>query len=174
MMPDKLGVPVDMKVDKRYAEFARQFAIGDVYDGLVELITNSDDSYHRLFRDKRRSTDGGDLLIETEERRKGAPSRIIIRDRAAGLDANEMKEKLSSPGRFSSDRGDRGYMGRGAKDCTTLGDLVYESIKDDRYARCRLGRNMTFTPEIKNQRVTKELREALGIQRGNGTTVTLS
>ena len=74
----KLGVPIDVKITIRHFDFSRQFAIRDVYDALVELITNSDDSYHRLYKRQLRSEDGGDILIEICKQRKGEPSLIII------------------------------------------------------------------------------------------------
>ena len=39
----KIGTPIDIKITLRDYDFNRQFAIRDVYDVLVELITNSDD-----------------------------------------------------------------------------------------------------------------------------------
>ena len=48
----KLGVPLDIKLSTRYFQFNREFAIRDVFDALVELITNCDDSYHRLLKRK--------------------------------------------------------------------------------------------------------------------------
>jgi len=46
----KLGEPIDIRILPRYYDFSRQYAIRDIYDALVELITNSDDSYHRLYK----------------------------------------------------------------------------------------------------------------------------
>ncbi|CAN5310330.1 hypothetical protein BH20BAC1_BH20BAC1_13550 [soil metagenome] len=43
-MSFKLGVPEKISISSRYVEFNRSNAIRDVYDALVELITNSDDS----------------------------------------------------------------------------------------------------------------------------------
>ena len=60
----KIGTPIDIKITLRDYDFNRQFAIRDVYDVLVELITNSDDSYHRLYKKQLRSEDGGHILIE--------------------------------------------------------------------------------------------------------------
>ena len=90
----KVGEEYPLKATDRYIDHNRSYAIGDVYDALVELITNADDSYHDLFRDQKRSRDGGDILIEHLEQRKGQPSYIIVRDKAEGLDGKEMPEKL--------------------------------------------------------------------------------
>lgn len=83
----RLGKPIRLDMTERYFQFNRQYAVRDVFDALVELITNSDDSYHRLFKRGMRSQDGGPILIECLEQRKGRPSLIRIRDRAEGHDS---------------------------------------------------------------------------------------
>ena len=60
----KLGQPIPLELSARYFQFNRQFAVRDVFDALVELITNSDDSYHRLYKKGQRNEDGGPILIE--------------------------------------------------------------------------------------------------------------
>lgn len=40
----KLGQPLDIHLAARYYQFNRAFAIRDVFDALVELMTNSGDS----------------------------------------------------------------------------------------------------------------------------------
>jgi len=111
----KLGVPIDLKFTTRYYQFNRQFAIRDVFDALVELITNSDDSYHRLYKYKKRSEDGGPVLIEICEQRKGEPSLVVVRDKAEGMTLQEMIENFGDVGTRRSKSGDRGFMGRGQR-----------------------------------------------------------
>ena len=41
----------------------RLITIKDVFDAIVEMITNSDDSYHRLYSRKLRNKDGGQYLL---------------------------------------------------------------------------------------------------------------
>jgi hypothetical protein len=168
----KVGQAIPIEADKRYIQHLRSYAIGDVYDALVELITNADDSYNRLFTKKQRNRDGGDILIEHLEQRKGR-SRIVVRDKAQGIDSADMENKLLKMGAYSSESGNRGYMGRGAKDCTELGDLLYESIKEDRYYRCKITNDLKFVLEVDGAKATREQRKLLGLQDGNGTSVTL-
>jgi len=134
----KLGVPIDLHYSHRYFHFQRQHAIRDVFDALVELITNCDDSYHRLYKKHSRSEDGGPILIDILKQRKGATSVVIVRDRAEGMTLEEMREKLGDVGTRRSEEGDRGFMARGAKDCTALGKVIIESIKDEKYYKCAL------------------------------------
>src|SRR5438874_11709404 len=96
-MATKLLDPIDFNLSKRYYQFNRQYAIRDVFDALVELITNSDDSYHRMYRKALIAQDGGGILIEHCEQRKGQ-STIRVHDRAEGMSLQEMREKLAEVG----------------------------------------------------------------------------
>lgn len=167
----KLGVPIDMHLAARYYQFNRAFAIRDVFDALVELITNCDDSYHRLFTKGLSREDGGSILIEYLVQRN-EPSHLIVHDRAEGMTLQEMQNKLGDVGTRQSKDGDRGFMARGAKDCTELGRMITESIKDDRYYKCELSPKPQFIP-WEDRKATDEIRKRLHIPRGNGTVVTL-
>ena len=70
----KLSEPIKIEIDSRLYDFSKQYAVRDVYDALVELITNSDDSYHRLYKKHLRNEDGGPILVEICEQRKKNPS----------------------------------------------------------------------------------------------------
>ena len=111
----KLGIPIDLKYTDRYYHFQRQYAIRDVFDALVELITNSDDSYGRLYKSQMRNEDGGPILVDILKRKKGATSVVVVRDRAEGMTLKKMLEKFGDVGTRTSERGDRGFMARGAK-----------------------------------------------------------
>jgi len=169
----KLGIPLELKYSTRYYQFNRQYAIRDVFDALVELITNSDDSYHRFYINKKRSEDGGPILIEICEQRKGAPSLVIVHDKAEGMTLQEMVTKFGDVGTRMSKSGDRGFMGRGAKDCTSLGNMILESVNEDKYYKCELTTKPQLIPLIDKKTATADIRKSLGIEKGNGTTVTL-
>ncbi len=170
----KLGVPLDVILTTRYYQFNRQYAIRDVFDALVELITNSDDSYHRLYEKKNRNEDGGPILIEIlKQQKEGAHSLVIVRDKAEGMNLQEMVENFGNVGTRRSKSGDRGFMGRGAKDCTELGKMTIESIKDEKYYKCELTTKPQLIPLIDKKTVTPDIRKTLGIERGNGTAITL-
>ncbi len=168
----KLGQPIDLQLAPRYYQFNRSVAIRDVFDALVELITNCDDSYHRLYKKRLRAEDGGPILIEYCQQ-KDSSSFLIVHDRAEGMTLEEMKEKLGNVGTRRSEEGDRGFMARGAKDCTELGKLTVESIKDEKYYKCELTPKPQLIPLEDGKKATKEIRDRLRTQHGNGTTVTL-
>lgn len=170
----ELGAPIQLGITERYFQFNRQYAVRDVFDGLVELITNSDDSYHRLYRMGKRSQDGGPILIECQQQRKARPSTLRVRDRAEGMTLDEMLEKLGTIGALRSAEGDRGFMARGARDCTELGEMLVESIKDGHYYACKLTPSAQIIPLNDGDKVDDMLTEQLGIRRHeSGTVVSL-
>ena len=86
---------------------------------------------------------------------------------------DEMLLKLGEVGTKRSEEGDRGFMSRGAKDCTALGDMVYESIVDNRYYKVRLTTKVQLIPLENGKRVNDQIRSITNIEKGNGTVVTL-
>lgn len=66
--------PEALDYTRRHGYLTAQYAVRDVYDALVELITNSDDSYFRM------SKADGQILIEVDHKYKGN-SKIIVKDR---------------------------------------------------------------------------------------------
>jgi len=142
-----------------------QYAVRDIYDALVELITNCDDSYHRM-ADKK-----GQILIEIEHKHKR--KRVIVRDRAEGMTLGEMRIKIKKVGELTSAEGDRSFLGRGAKDCAVLGKVTFESIKDNKYHRYEVLPSMDFVPYSPSPRAAENIRKRLSIPRGNGTVVTI-
>lgn len=160
----KPGKPEPIEATKRYQYFSAQFAIRDLYDALVELITNADDSYGKSDKTE------GAILIEVERKHQGG--KVIIRDRAQGLSTEEMRKKLKRSGDRTSSQGDRGFMARGAKDCAVLGKLTFESIKDGYYHKCEILPSFDYVPYEPLSKASETDRKRLGIPRGNGTAVT--
>ena len=164
-----------MRHASRYFRQNKSQAIADIYDALVEMVTNCDDSYHRLHKSNKRATDGGDILIEVIRYRGNKPSRVVVYDKAEGMDKAAMEKNLETVGERTSESGDRGFMGRGIKDCTWLGDVTVESIYNAKYYACRLFEengedHIEFDAPIP---ATAELRKKLRIPKKNGTVVTL-
>ena len=163
----------DIRIDPRFADFVRSQSISDIYDALVEIITNSDDSYHRLYSEHERDEDGGSILIEIAHRR-GRPSLVIVKDKAKGMTLESMRTNLGSMGARTSGEGDRGFMARGLKDCAFLGDITVASIVNDKHYACKLTRaDFKFRPLIDGKKATDAVRHKLGIEKKNGTVVTL-
>lgn len=172
-----IGVDEDIVIDSRGIAHVMANAIRDVYDALVELIKNSDDSYHKLFRDNRRPQDGGDILIEIRKRNQPNASLVIVKDKAAGMTYSGMREKVRVWGERMSGEGGHGFMGRGLKDCCALGNIQVESVIEDKYHACKIysvGGTLKFRGLADGKRVNQAQRDKLGVSRGSGTMVTLT
>lgn len=157
---------------KRYIKHNREKAVKDILDALVEIVTNCDDSYHNLFHQKKRPADGGDILIEIERRQKHN-SRVVVKDKAEGMTLAQMRAKLGHAGERTSGEGSRGFMARGLRDCTALGDVRVDSIVDGKHHACRLTQNLDFEDLADGGKITEQLKRALGTAKKNGTMVTL-
>jgi len=155
----------------RYWHQNAQMAVRDVYDALVELITNADDRYVFLHQP-------GRIEIEVERRRKDTPSIIRVRDFADGMTLEVMRRKLARLGDRVSGMAEglpvRGTNSRGAKDVAVMGGVVFESVVEGRYHRCEITERGYFSAADKSPRMSKGERESLGILSGTGTVVTLS
>jgi len=155
---------LDIRVDSRYQRLAASHAVRNVWDVLVELITNSDDSYGRLGQPTQ-------ILIEVEH--SHSEKRFVrVADRAEGMLPDELKAKLTWSGSGSYEGESRGFMGRGAKDIVAIGDCLFETIKDGAYSSILLKRGMKA--EIhKPRKATDADRERLGVGKKNGTVATV-
>jgi len=166
--PDKRMLSIDI----RYWEQNAANAIRDIYDALVELVTNPDDRYSILKRKR------GKIEIEVERKRGVEASIVRIRDFADGMTREDMERKLLRVGTSVSgiEEGEsvRGAMSRGAKDVAILGKVVFESFAKDgnfhyceinKFAVCQLFSDIDKNIEL--HRVRTKILE------GTGTLVTL-
>lgn len=167
-------MPVDLEYTKRYGALVAQHSIQDFYDLIVELITNSDDSYHGMFVEGSLAKDGGPIMIELEPHRGDRSSVVVVKDRAAGF--TDMATKLRKVGERTSRVGDRGFMARGLKDGAALGHITVETVVDGHFHKAEITPTMQLI-EWKSGRksgepATDEHRARLGLRRGsNGTMV---
>jgi len=164
---------VSLQTTSRYLRQNMDKAMrGDVVRGLVELITNADDSYKRI--EERRLKAHGGIVVEVERRQSS--STIIVRDRAEGMTYKEMKLSLARMGELTSGFKEggkvRGLHGRGAKDVAALGVVNFESIKNDEYTRLTIDPNDLDRIQISTEKATDSLKEELSIKK-SGTIVTI-
>ncbi len=160
----------DLQVTRRTVMQNAKLAIRDVFDVIVELVTNADDRYQVLGKNGR---------VEIEiKRHRGRPSVLRVRDFADGMTSEEMELKLARMGdRVSGmEKGHfvRGTNSRGAKDIAALGNVTFESIGSDKKLHtCRITKYFSFELD-KPCPATKDKRTRLGIPFGTGTVVTIS
>ena len=147
-----------------------KLAIRDVYDAIVELVTNADDRYQILGTE-------GRVEIELGRQGKGKPSILRVRDFADGMTTEQMNRKLGRiGGRVSGleeGKAVRGTNSRGAKDIAALGKVTFESIAGDGCAHtCRIFPNLEYEADD-SRKVTAGLRKRMGIAEGTGTVATI-
>jgi len=174
----KVEIPTEweLRADPRYKRQNMERAMrGRIERGLVELITNSDDSYRDL--EEKGAQSSRKMRIEIERRKLGQPSVLIVRDKAEGMTREEMFQKLGTLGKrtsgFEKGRPRRGLHGRGARDVAAFGPVHFGCVKDEDY------NHLVIPPSLKcrftqshPKKVTSDIRKKLHILRGNGTVVT--
>ncbi len=89
-------------------------AISDVLDAIVELVTNSDDSYRRMGK-----TEGGRIVIHISRGTGGVLRELAVVDAAQGMTREKLMAaltKFEDSSERSQFHGIRGAFGRGLKD----------------------------------------------------------
>jgi len=144
---------------------------GDVIRALVELITNSDDSYIRM--EENLEIEEG--RIEIEYAKYETFGFFAVRDHAEGMATEDVSNNFKKYGAPTSGlkvgKKVRGYFGQGAKDAlVSMSNGFLYTFKDDKFTQCKL-----YIEEKKPMYdisdavfATKELRAKHKIY-GNGT-----
>ena len=167
-----------LPVDQRVIDIdSRRFA--SIEKAIVELITNSDDSYSRLEARGKGCT--GRILISYERHQKGAV--LSISDQAEGMDFAKTLSILSYGGAHSrlalGEPGGRGYFGRGLKQAVYgLGHGWIETIYAGRYTRVdlyrsELGEYLIDDGDGDREALAKDYQRLDLEPGGNGTRVTI-
>ncbi len=170
-------MPISRKLqyaDRVALQQADQAIRKDVLRALVEIITNSNDSYSRL-EDSGKSA-SGEIIIDIWRKHKN--SIIRVRDFAEGMDDARMDKVVGTYGEATSglkeDLHVRGMWGRGLKDAIFgLGYGYVNSIRNETlYRSSLLLKEGVPTFELDEPiPATDELREEHGIPENNGTVI---
>ncbi len=170
-------MPISRKLqyaDRVALQQADQAIRKDVLRALVEIITNSNDSYSRL--EDSGGNASGEIIIDVWRKHKN--SVIRVRDFAEGMDDVRMDVVVGTYGEATSglkeDLHVRGMWGRGLKDAIFgLGYGYVNSIRNETlYRSSLLLKEDVPTFELDEPiPVTEELRDKYGIPEGNGTVI---
>jgi hypothetical protein len=170
-------MPISRKLqyaDRVALQQADQAIRKDVLRALVEIITNSNDSYSRL--EDAGLPASGEIIIDIW--RKHRNSLIRVRDFAEGLDDVRMDKVVGTYGEATSglkeDKHVRGMWGRGLKDAIFgLGYGYVHSFRGDSLHRSSLLLKEGVPTFDLDEPIpaTEELRAGLGIPDGNGTVI---
>ncbi|NTW73010.1 MAG: ATP-binding protein, partial [Eubacteriaceae bacterium] len=167
-----------LPVDQRVIDIdSRRFS--SIEKALVELITNSDDSYSRL--ESRGVPVSGMIYISYERHQNGAVLKVV--DQAEGMSFDRVRSVLSYGGAHSlmarGEAGGRGYFGRGLKQAIYgLGHGWIECIQEGRFSRIDLFRGEFGEYLFDDWDIDREAKEKdygrLKISMGgNGSQVTI-
>jgi hypothetical protein len=134
----EIGKEEDMTIDSRVAVQEGREAISNPIEALVELITNSLDSYYRMKQEGKILDDkiDGKLKVIVVRKRKGRECKIGVKDWAEGMTVEELHENISTYGKRTSGKerykSIRGFYGRGIKDAAVglRGECVVISKKN--------------------------------------------
>jgi hypothetical protein len=144
----------------------------DIFRALVEIITNSNDSYLRL--EQAGWSVSGEIYIDVLRKHKASVIRVW--DHAEGMNDARMDKVVGTYGEATSgikeDKNVRGMWGRGLKDSIFgLGHGYVRSFRGGNFYSCSLlikNGVPTFTLD-EPVRATVPLRQQYGILEGNGT-----
>jgi hypothetical protein len=135
-----MSIEVNRKLgyaDRFALQQADQAIRKDITRALVELITNANDSYHRL--EDANTASAGRIIIEIQ--RRFNDSLLRVHDNAEGFNEADMDLKVGNYGEatsgFQEGHSVRGLWGRGLKDAFFgLGRGNVCSIRDGTFYRC--------------------------------------
>ncbi len=131
-MPGREGQEADIPISQRVITESSQSTIKRLLDALVELVTNSDDSYRRL--ESRDIIRDGRIEVYVHRHRAGAVSDVVVTDWAEGMTLERILEVLvfaADTSGFNSGGNIRGIFGRGLKEAIfALGSGRIESVRN--------------------------------------------
>jgi len=130
----------ELPINPRIIAQSAKATIRSLPDAIVELVTNSDDSYKRL-EEKGLNSSGG-IEIEIDRKKYGICEHLRIVDYAEGMNKDELEKALEFAGEtsgFESGKSVRGLFGRGLKEAVlALGEGEIKVIRDGQMRRTRL------------------------------------
>jgi hypothetical protein len=133
-------MPKPLPIDLRIVELLAKATIKNLIDGIVELVTNSDDSYRRLEGGNNFRT--GKISISVCREKGGLCKRLTVEDFAEGMSVEELSRAIvfgAETSGITEGRSVRGLFGRGLKETViALGEGQIISIKNGKVARTRL------------------------------------
>jgi len=177
-MKFEFGASFPMPIAPRVAKQFR--TVRSIADAILELVTNSDDSYNRLHK---LAELGGVIEVYVERLKGGKCKKLVVTDFAEGMDREQLQKAITfgeDSSRFSeAGRSVRGLFGRGLKEAiialgegeiTTIHNGMLDVAKIWRdpgsWARCSLITNPMSA--------TQENRKEIAIEQGNGTRVAIT
>lgn len=163
-------------------KLASQFALGTIKsipDAIVELVTNSDDSYRKI--EKISEVKHGIIRIFVHRLKRGKCKELKVIDYATGMTKDELEKALVFGGETSGFHKDchsvRGLFGRGLKEVIiTLKEGEIYTIKDNKLSAVKMwcDKGVTRYSDIECCDASEKIRKEVGLESRSGTTVKIN
>lgn len=170
----------DLPISPKVVQQMAMGTIRSIADAIVELVTNSDDSYTR--RENGEVKSKGIIQLFVHRLKGGKCKELRVVDFAEGMTNAELKKALEFAGEtsgFEKGRSVRGLFGRGLKEAIIgLGEGEVYTIKGNRLCVTKIWwdehkRKARYSP-IQELKVSEPLRQEIGIETGAGTVVKIN
>jgi hypothetical protein len=126
-----------LQIDDSIVKTLSIATIKNLVDGVVELVTNSDDSYKRI--EESGNNVSGKIEIYVNREKGGICKKFIIKDYAEGMTGEELEKALIFAGKTKTGKSIRGLFGRGLKETIiALGEGEITTIKKHKLTKTRL------------------------------------
>ncbi len=163
----------DLPINLRIVEQLAKATVKNLVDGIVELITNSDDSYRRL--EEKGKKVSGEIEIYVNRKKGGICEKLIVKDFAEGMTKEELEKALEFAGEtsgFRRGKSVRGLFGRGLKETIiALGEGEIITVKNGKLCRTKLWLDQkTKKPKYDDQL----LENVQNTSEKDGTTVDIT
>lgn len=171
-MTTNISASQSMVVGLRAYKFIRSFAVKNMHDVIVELITNCDDAYR-----KKTSADINNKIFINYYKTPEGSEYLEVVDNAIGIDPCNMEKFLLTAGNYTNVDNARGFFSTGAKNICVIGNTTFMSIKDGKLSMVAIDTDGLCTKHTLDSNnnivgidVNEYQRNILGIPE-NGVTV---
>jgi hypothetical protein len=122
----------ELPINSRIIAHLAKVTVKNILDAIVELVTNSDDSYRRL--EEKGQKVSGEINIYLTRKKGGHCESLKVKDYAEGMSKEELEKALvygSETSGITEGRSVRGLFGRGLKEAIiALGEGEIKTIKN--------------------------------------------
>jgi len=163
----------DLPINPRIVEQLAKTTVKTLVDGIVELVTNCDDSYRRL--EGEGEVPSGEIEIYVDRRKGGICENLKVKDYAEGMTKEELQKAIvvaSETSGFEKGKSVRGLFGRGLKETIiALGEGEIKIIKNGKECKTKLW----FDKKIKKPQYDDELlNDVRDISEKDGTEININ
>jgi len=164
-----------MILKPRVASQQAMATIRSMPDAVVELVTNSDDSYRKIEKDWKEKQ--AVIRIFVHRLKGGKCKELKVIDFAAGMTKDELEKALEFGGEtsgFEAGHSVRGLFGKGLKEVIiSLREGEIYTIKHNKLSAVKMwfDKGITQYSDIESCDASEEIRKEIGLRHGSGTVV---